>query len=460
MTPRRTFFRLKPALRFAFLALFCWLCCCGQRARAQALVSVTPRAGEIGLTGEITRIERAQNRFVLQALRVMTPDGKENALPQAKAKIVLTTSATTFAALFTPGSGSPLPHTGNDLSDLSVSASVIVIGRNGANGTITARLVYVLLPVSAQTTPAEDREEVRPPSDPPGKNLLLPTEAVENWGSTILEPAQARVEREDGVIKVTVETAGKEDWRVQLSQTGAFPEPGVSYTLSFRARAESARRMRVSAQVLGSDFHDIGVNRVAALDSEWHLYEYTFVARHLGAKGHLLPVFFFGTRKGITWLADVTLAVSYAEKRGNLLESAANPGAWKLIPQRAKNERGSRDRAALRVANDALEVSTFEVGTPAQEIAYQLIPSDAPPLLPGRSYLLSFAGKAGAERSLRIRGVAEPVKLGSEEKEFAIRFRVDRLTDFGAFPTFLIGEQIGPFTLRNLVLKEEKTARK
>ena len=444
-------FQSKQALRSIFLIFSCYLCGYGgQEARAQAVVSLTPRHGEIRLTGTVTRIEKEQNRFILMATRVMTADGTENALPQAKPKSIVTSSATTVGAVLSPESAA-VPFVVNELSELPLSAFVFVIGRIGANGIIAARLVC-LFPSSTQNASVEEIEESRPPSDPPGKNLLLPTDVAESWSFTAMEPAQAHIEPEEGSVKVTVTGSGKEDWRVQLSQTGAFPEPGVSYTLSFRARAEPARRMRVSAQVLGSDFHDIGINRVAQLSGEWVTYEYPFVARNLGAKGHLLPVFFFGTQKGTTWLSEVTLAVSYPQKRGNLLESVANPGAWKLVPQ---NKEG---RAALRVKGASLEVSTFEVGKQARDIAYQLLPSAPPLLLPGRSYLLTFSANSGAERSLRIRGIAEPVKLTAEERPFEIRFRVSRLTDFGVFPTFVIGDQIGPFILRDLILKEERRA--
>jgi hypothetical protein len=432
---------------FLLLAsLVCGATVVAPEARAQAMASLIPRKGEIRLSGTLTEVDWVKGRCVLFTAHVALEDGMDKPLPQPKSKTITIGAGTTYATL--ASTENPFPVLLNDPQELRRGMPVFVVGKNGTNGVFVSRLICLMTPAGQ----APVIEEVREPSEPPGKNLLLPTDRVENWGWTLIEPAKATLEREEGAVKVTVAEAGKEDWRVQLSQSAAFPEPGVSYTLSFRARAEPARRMRISAQVLGSDFHDIGINRVAALDGEWKQYEYTFVARNLGAKGHILPVFFFGTEKGATWLSDVTVSVSSPEQRGNLLESVSNPLAWKLTPLLKDGT------ASLRITADGLEVGTSAVSKEKRETAYHLLPSSAAPLIPGRTYVLSFRGRSGAERTLRIRGIAELVTLGPEEKSFEVRFRVNRLTDFGVSPTFLIAEQLGTFTLRNMVLREERNS--
>jgi hypothetical protein len=413
------------------------------RVQAQAVVSLAPRQGEIRLSGSLTEVAWKQRRCVLLATHVLVAGGTESTLPQPKSKTILLDSGTTYAMIAQPDNRTPILW--DDAAELQRGGPAVVIGRNGPNGVVIARVICLLGSPAPSVV-----EETREPSEPAGKNLLLPTDRADSWGWTVMEPAHGTLEREEGAIKVTVTDTGKEDWRVQLSQTAVFPEPGVSYTLSFRARAEPARRMRLSAQVLDSDFHDIGINRVATIGPEWNHYEYTFIAHNLGAKGHIFPVFFFGTEKGTTWLADVTVAVSYPEQRGNLLEPVSNPAAWKLVPLTKEG------KAALRIAGDRLEIGTSVVGTPKQETAYQLLPTSATPLLPGRSYVLTFRARSGDERTVRIRGIAEPLKLSPEERSFEVRFRVNRLTDFGVCPTFVFGEQLGTFSLRNLTLREER----
>lgn len=425
-------------------SLFCGVFASAPIALAQAVVSVTPRQGEIRLSGTLTDVTWAKGRCVLLVTRILTADGADRAFSQPKPKTITLDAGTTFASIPSQG-GIAIPIEGAE--ELRKGASVFVLGRNGKDGVVASRLICLIAPAEPG---APIEEETREPSEPPGKNLLLPTDNMENWGWMVMEPAKATIEREEGLLKVTVTEKGKEDWRIQLSQSAVFPEPGVSYTLSFRARAEPVRRLRVSAQVLESDFHDIGINRVASIGSEWKQYEYTFVARNLGAKGHIIPVFFFGTEKGTTWLADVTLSVSYPEQRGNMLEAISNPNAWKLVPL---TKEGS---ASLNIMGDRLEIGTSAVGKQKQEIAYQLAPTSPTPLLPGRSYILTFYGRSGDERPIRIRGIAEPIKLGPEERLIETRFRVNQLAAFGLCPTILIGEQLGTFTLRNMVLREER----
>lgn len=437
--PPRWFLLLLTLLTTLFfcLAAFGWA---AVDDAGQGVVSMTPRSGEIRLSGILKEISWEKGRCVILATRVLPAGGTDQALPQIKPKTIVLDAGTTYA-LF-PTNGGPVPILFDEKNELMPGVAVFVIGRNGANGVVAARLICI------QTTPPE--EETKEPSEPPGKNLLLPTDQVDSWKWTTMEPAKGTLEREDGALKVTIAGAGKEDWRVQLAQSAVFPEPGVSYTLSFRARSEPARQMRVSAQVLESDFHDIGINRVASVGPEWTHYEYTFVAHNLGQKGHILPVFFFGTQAGTTWLADVTLSVSYPEQRGNLLEPVSNPGAWKILPL------SKGGQATLQINGERLEIGTSAVSKEKLAAAYHLAPTSPTPLLPGRSYILTFRGRSNDTRPLRIRGIADPIQLSPEERLYEVRFRVTRLTDFGLFPTFVLGEQLGTFTLRNLVLREER----
>lgn len=429
---------------FSIAALWCVLVGVGSKVWAQTVVSATPRSGEIRLMGTVQDVRRDQNRFVLVVQQVQVGGGPDRVLPTPKTRLVAAGEGTTFAALISEEAS---PIIAQNVSEIAAGTPVLVIGRDpipskNQPALFVARLVCVLNPPVV-----EPQQPARPASDPPGRNLLLPTDNPQNWTQTIIDPAQATVEAENGTVKIAVSKTGKEDWRVQLAQTGAFPEPGVSYTLSFRARATPARQMRVSAQVQGSDFHDIGINRFASVGTEWAQYEYTFVARHLGSKGHLLPVFFFGTQAGATWLADVRLAVSFPHQRGNLLEAVSNPGAWKLLPLTKEGH------ATLRTGGDALEVST-DAAPKEEAAAYHLLPTNAPLLVPGRRYVLTFRAKSGTERVLRVRGISEPITLSSEEKAFELPFQVRRLTDFGLCPTFVLPAQVGTFSLSNPVIRE------
>lgn len=410
-------------------------------ACAQGFVRVVPQDGEVQISGSVQKVEASRNQFVLLVTQVLA-DGKTRLLTAAKPKIVVVSQSTTWGVL-----GMSLVPPLDAVAKLTAGQPLVVIGRSIAAGQITARLICII--TTESQIPEEKPQQA---SDPPGKNLLLPTDRAENWQVTLLDPAQGSVEAEDGAIKVSVAAASKEDWRVQLAQTGAFPEPGVSYTLSFRARATPPRKMRVSAQVQGSDFHDIGINRIATVGDEWNRYEYTFVTRDLGAKGHFLPVFFFGTQKGDTYLADVSVSPSLPEQQGNLLEAVSNPAAWKLVAL------GKENLAFLRINGTLLEVGTSAAAKPTQENVYQLVPLSPAELVPGRRYVLRFRARSGTPRILKIRGSAEPILLGPEEKDYTVRLDVTRLTDFGACPTFSFASQPGTFTLSSLVLCSEKWA--
>lgn len=421
------------------------LCLCPRVARAQAFVVAAPQSGEVQLNGTVKSVDTAHGRFVLLVAHVLA-DGKGRFLSPAKPKTVTLNTGTTWAVLASSTDYGLLSARGDGTGKFKVGDPLVIMGRPTPTGEIASRLICLIPPVEQ----VRDEEKPRQASEPAGKNLLSPTDKAENWQMTLLDPAQGAVEAEDGAIKVSVEKPGKEDWRVQLAQTAAFPEPGVSYTLSFRARANPPRTMRVSAQVLGSDFHDIGINRVAAVGSEWAQYEYTFVAQNLGTKGHYLPVFFFGTDKGDTYLADVSVSPSLPEQQGNLLEAISNPAAWRLVPT------GKENFASLRINGTTLEIGTSINAKPGETTAYQLLPASPADLVPGRRYVLTFRARSGTPRTLKIRGVADPVTLGPDEKDYTVRLDVNRLTDFGAFPTFSFASQPGTFTLSTLTLRSEK----
>ncbi|MDQ2730242.1 MAG: carbohydrate binding domain-containing protein, partial [Armatimonadota bacterium] len=107
-------------------------------------------------------------------------------------------------------------------------------------------------------------------------------------------------------------------WHVQLHQAGLNFKEGETYSLRFRARADSKRSMSVSSGLDQADWHHTGLDASAQLTGTWKTFQYLFTA-HDTVPDHGRLAFILGTRVGTVWLADVSL-------RHGLIEPPILPG--------------------------------------------------------------------------------------------------------------------------------------
>jgi hypothetical protein len=68
---------------------------------------------------------------------------------------------------------------------------------------------------------------------------------TEGWRFETAGGAEAALTADDGALKTDIATAGDKDWHVQLFRPGQSIKNGLPHVVSFAARADRARGMRV-----------------------------------------------------------------------------------------------------------------------------------------------------------------------------------------------------------------------
>lgn len=103
-------------------------------------------------------------------------------------------------------------------------------------------------------------------------------EGLAGWSIERHAGADALVTSQSGALRIEVKNPGKEDWHVQVNQTGLKLVAGQAYTFQFRVRSDQARTIRVSVGQAHAPWESIGV--WASLDAgpEWRDCHYVFTA--------------------------------------------------------------------------------------------------------------------------------------------------------------------------------------
>ena len=96
------------------------------------------------------------------------------------------------------------------------------------------------------------------------------------------------------------------DWHVQVHQTGLDLHDGETYTVTFRAKADTARVMPLAAGLDQADWHNVGLTGNAALTTEWKTFHYVFTA-HDTAPKHSRLAFTLGGQIGTVWISDLQI---------------------------------------------------------------------------------------------------------------------------------------------------------
>lgn len=163
---------------------------------------------------------------------------------------------------------------------------------------------------------------------PPGADILRPTADPSSWFLEKNNPSvSGDLATDGGSLLVNVSTVDGTGWHVQLDQAGLDLQNGATYTLTFHAKADSARAVNVYAGLDESDWHHIGLDTTANLTPEWQSFTYTFQVSG-AAPNHNRLTFVLGTQAGKVWLAGVSLrpgAAGLALASGQSLEAGTVP---------------------------------------------------------------------------------------------------------------------------------------
>ena len=137
-------------------------------------------------------------------------------------------------------------------------------------------------------------------------NLLKPTADARNWRLEQHEQAKATVAAADGALAFDVTASDDTDWHVQAFQTPLDLKDNQAYTVTFSAKADADRSIKVQAGIDEDDWHTIGLDEEVAVGKAWKAYEYTFTATDTRAMKNRFG-FVLGSAKGKVWVKDVVL---------------------------------------------------------------------------------------------------------------------------------------------------------
>ncbi|BDI33624.1 hypothetical protein CCAX7_56750 [Capsulimonas corticalis] len=107
-------------------------------------------------------------------------------------------------------------------------------------------------------------------------------------------------------LRAEVKAVDGVDWHVQAHVTGLNLRDGDTYTVSFRAKADTARVMPVATSLDQADWRNVGLSANAALTPDWKDYQYVFTV-HDAVPNHVRVAFTLGGQTGVVWIEGLKI---------------------------------------------------------------------------------------------------------------------------------------------------------
>jgi len=158
--------------------------------------------------------------------------------------------------------------------------------------------VSAVLVLSALTLFAADK--------PAAKNVVNKTDDVKNWRLEQHEEAKGTIAAADGAIVFDVTKDDGTEWHVQAFQTPIDLKEAAEYIVTFKAKADAERVVKVQAGIDVEDWHTVGLDEEVTLGKEWKDYEYKFTAADVKAMKNRIG-FVLGMAKGKVYVKDLVV---------------------------------------------------------------------------------------------------------------------------------------------------------
>ncbi len=107
-------------------------------------------------------------------------------------------------------------------------------------------------------------------------------------------------------MQVAITQTDGTDWHVKVHQTGLDLHDGETYTVTFRAKADKARTVPVSAGLDQADWHNVGLSAKADVGADWKTYTCVFIA-HDTVPAHCRVAFTLGGQAGTVWIEGLQI---------------------------------------------------------------------------------------------------------------------------------------------------------
>lgn len=250
-------------------------------------------------------------------------------------------------------------------------------------------------------------------SEPSPTNLVGPLNqegTTPGWDFRLLFSAQGRLTHETDhgkdVIRCTSAIVDGTAWHMKLSYTGSHLVENKAYTLCYRARADSARLLRVYGD--NAENLPTGLDQAARLSTQWQSFRATFTAHDVGRAENCVPQFWFGQALGTVWLSDVSLVPS--DPSSVPVDNTVATKGNEVVQLPPVNLSATTQALELRVLDPATRALMLPEGQGAVivVVAATGTPWQVQAVLPaltfrgGATYTLSFRARAGARRSMDV----------------------------------------------------------
>jgi hypothetical protein len=138
-------------------------------------------------------------------------------------------------------------------------------------------------------------------------NLGKPSNKAENWRFEQHEAAKGAMKIDgDAAVFETTNVDG-EDWHVQAVMTGLDLKEGKEYVVTFKAKGDPARTVRIGGNIDQDDWHAIGLSEEVELTKEWKDFSFPFKAENVAAENKNRVGFTLGAEKGVMMVKDLKI---------------------------------------------------------------------------------------------------------------------------------------------------------
>ena len=125
-----------------------------------------------------------------------------------------------------------------------------------------------------------------------------------NAAASVQRDSSAHVEGATSA-HIAVAAVDGTDWHIDFEQRNRKLTSGVSYALTFWAKADALRAIAVNSQKGRPDWRNYGLSASVGIGTDWKQYTVTFEANETVADARI--EFFAGAQRGEVWLDDVRL---------------------------------------------------------------------------------------------------------------------------------------------------------
>ena len=138
-------------------------------------------------------------------------------------------------------------------------------------------------------------------------NLGKPSNKAENWRFEQHEAGKGTMKMDGDAAVFETTNADGEDWHVQAVMTGLDLKEGKEYVVSFKAKGEPARTIKLAGNIDMDDWHSIGLSEDVELTKDWKDFSFSFKADSVAADKKNRVAFVLGGDKGTVMVKDLAI---------------------------------------------------------------------------------------------------------------------------------------------------------